>query len=201
MLEFSEILEHFEHLYDHLPVPILVFDMHRIVRKANKAFCRLAEQDPAEATGRSINEFFEKLAPFFQQEQFLRLLPEHSRTDLSRANADPIPVRLNYCAAADHEGSVCGALVVITDLRETVQTACELQALTLENQSYRESASGKLPEEIVAEKVRLEHELNGLRSVVEGVIESCGDGILLVDLGGTIRQVNESFADMLGMQP
>ena len=201
MLEFSKILEHFEHLYDHLPVPILVFDMHRIVRKANNAFCRLAEQDPAEATGRSINDSFEQLTRFFQQEQFLRLLPEHFQTDLSRANAEPIPVRLHYCAAHDPEGSVCGALVVITDLRETVQAARELQALTLENQSYRESASGKLPEEIMTEKVRLERELNGLRSVVEGVIESCGDGILLVDLGGTIRQVNESFAAMLGMSP
>ena len=33
------------------------------------------------------------------------------------------------------------------------------------------------------------------------MIESCGDGILLVDLGGTIRRVNESFAAMLGMKP
>ena len=64
MLEFSKILEHFEHLYGHLPVPMLVFDMHRIVRKANNAFCCLAEQDPAEATGRSINDFFEKLTRF-----------------------------------------------------------------------------------------------------------------------------------------
>lgn len=78
-LEFSKILEQFEHLYGHLPIPILVFDMHRIVRRANNAFCRLVEHDPAEATGRPANEYFEKLARFFQQEQFLRLLPEYSQ--------------------------------------------------------------------------------------------------------------------------
>ena len=64
MLEFSEILEHFEHLYDHLPVPILVVDTHRIVRKANNAFCRLSVQDPAEATGRLVDAYFEKRARF-----------------------------------------------------------------------------------------------------------------------------------------
>ena len=82
MLEFSEILEHFEHIFGHLPVPILVFDMHRVVRRANIAFCRLAEQDPAEAAGRFINDSFERHADLFQQEQFLRFLPEHWQMEL-----------------------------------------------------------------------------------------------------------------------
>lgn len=78
MLEFSEILEHFEHPYDYQPVPIFVVRMHRIVRKANNAFCCLAEQNPAEAAGRLADECFVKLGRFFQQEQFLRLQPGHS---------------------------------------------------------------------------------------------------------------------------
>jgi len=52
-----------------------------------------------------------------------------------------------------------------------------------------------------SESAGLQRELNALRSLIEGVLESCGDGILLVDSDGTIRQVNESFADMLGMRP
>jgi PAS domain-containing protein len=64
MLEFSKILEHFEHLYGHLPLPILVVDMHRIVRKANKAFCRLFEQDPDEAAGHLADECLERPARF-----------------------------------------------------------------------------------------------------------------------------------------
>jgi len=64
MLEFSKILEHFEHSYGHLPVPILIFDMHHIIRKTNSAFCRLIEQDPAEAAGLLADEYFEKLARF-----------------------------------------------------------------------------------------------------------------------------------------
>ena len=181
MLDFSKILLNFDHLYDQLPIPILVLDASRNVRKANSAFCRLTEQDLNMAVGRSAEDYFKKLAHFFQQEHFLSLLPEHTRTDLNRANAEPIPVLLNYCAAADPDGPACGALVLITDLSE--------------------SAVNKLPEKIVSKKTQLEHDLNGMRSVFEGVLESCGDGILLVDLGGTISQVNKSFAAMLGMQP
>jgi DNA-binding NtrC family response regulator/signal transduction histidine kinase len=201
MLDFSEILVHFDRLYGQLPIPIIVIDEHRTVRRANNAFCRLTEQIPEEAIHRSADDYFKKLADFFQQEQFPGLLPEYSRTELSCPNAESLPVRLNICVAADHQGSVCAALVLITDLRETEQTASTLQELTLENQTYRESAAGKAPEEIISEKIQLERDLNGMRSVFEGVLESCGDGILLVDLGGTIRQVNKSFAAMLGMQP
>ena len=64
MLEFSKILEHLEHLYGHLPIPILVVRMHRIVRTANNAFCRLAEQNLAEAAGRLADAYFEKRARF-----------------------------------------------------------------------------------------------------------------------------------------
>jgi PAS domain-containing protein len=181
MLDFSEILLNFDRLYDQLPIPILVFDASRNVRKANSAFCRLTKQEPNKAVDQSADHYFEKLVHFFQQEQFLSRLPEYTRTDLSRANAEPIPVQLNYCAAADPDGSACGTLVLITDLSE--------------------NAASTLPEEIISEKNQLAHDLNGMRSVFEGVLESCGDGILLVDLGGTISQVNKSFAAMLGMQP
>ena len=51
MLNFSKILEHFGHLYGDLPVPILIFDQHRIVCRANNAFCRLIEQDSVSGIG------------------------------------------------------------------------------------------------------------------------------------------------------
>ena len=78
MLEFSKILEHVEHLYGHLPIPILVFDMHRIVRTANNAFCCLVEQNPADATGRLADECLERLAFFSSRNNacaFCRRLP------------------------------------------------------------------------------------------------------------------------------
>jgi len=52
-----------------------------------------------------------------------------------------------------------------------------------------------------SEQAGLECDLSAMRSLVEGLLESCGDGILLVDSDGTIRQANESFAAMLGMRP
>ena len=132
MLNFSKILEHFGHLYGDLPVPILIFDQHRIVCRANNAFCRLIKQDSDQTVGQPINEYFKKLTLFFQQAQFLRLLPEYSQTDLSLTNTEPIPVRLNYCAATDHKDIICGALVcrcykylaVFSDIEKTGQVIC-----------------------------------------------------------------------------
>jgi len=201
MLEFSDLLERFEHIYEPLPVPICLVDTGRIVCRANSAFCCLVGRSPEETTGHPAAAYFKKLARFFQQDQFPRLLPEHTRTELIREDADPVPVRVHFSALAGSDGSPVGALFVMADLSETEQSALALQALSLENQAYRESASGKLPERIASEKVLLERDLNGMRSIVEGVLESCGDGILLVDPGGSIRQVNESFAAMLGMRP
>jgi DNA-binding NtrC family response regulator/signal transduction histidine kinase len=50
-------------------------------------------------------------------------------------------------------------------------------------------------------KIGHERELPVLRSIIDGLFESCPDGILLVDTDGTITRVTTSFAGMLGMRP
>ena len=76
MLEFSEILEHFKHRYDHLPVPILVVNMHRIVRKATHSVAWLNRIQMKQQAALPMDAL--KCMPVFQQEQFLLLLPEDS---------------------------------------------------------------------------------------------------------------------------
>jgi len=53
----------------------------------------------------------------------------------------------------------------------------------------------------IPEAITQERELHILRSIVDGLFESCREGIVLVDPDGTIRRVNASFAGMLGLRP
>ena len=55
-----------------------------------------------------------------------------------------------------------------------------------------------MPDIDLQERKKLEQDIKEAKEFLENVIESCGDGIFIVDGSARITRVNESFASMLG---
>ncbi len=188
----SPVIEIFDELYGKLRLPAIFFDVHGRLLKANTAFCELAEIPPDSLHDWTMTFFFRVLSALFEHGWQSGVLP-HQETMFTTMQACEFPVRLQYAPVNGPDGDLAGGLAFVLDMRE-------LNRLR-ERVDMFESAGGlqaQTPNGLATEKRRLERDLTQTRSVLENVLESCGDGIFAVNSNGQITLANESFGVMLG---
>ena len=192
MNTYSSIETTFNELYGRLRLPVILFDVHGSLLKVNAAFCELAEISYGSLQKQDMLSFFKPLKSLFERGWQSGVLP-HQETMFTTAQACEFPVRLQYAPVNGSDGALAGGLAFVLDMRELNGLRERVEMLS--------SAGGlqpQMPDGLATEKRRLERDLTETRSVLENVLESCGDGIFAVNSNGLITLANESFGAMLG---
>jgi len=192
MNTYSSIEATFNELYGRLKLPVMLFDMHGRLLKANAAFCELAEISSDSMQSQGVTAFFKHLGPMFEHGWQSGVLP-HQETMFTTAQACEFPVRLQYAHVTGSDGALAGGLAFVLDMRELNGLRERVDML-----SSAGALQAQTPDGLATEKRRLEQDLTKTRSVLENVLESCGDGIFAVNINGQITLANESFGAMLG---
>ena len=192
MLTGNPVAQNFNELYGRLRLPVIIFDMRGVLLNANAAFCELAEVTDGSLENYNLLSFFKQLKSLFERGWQTGALP-HQETLFTTSQAREFPVRLHYTLVTCADGTIAGCLAFVLDMRELSGLRERLEKLC--------SADGlpaQTPDGLVTEKRRLERDLTETRSVLENVLESCGDGIFAVNSNGQITLANEAFGAMLG---
>ncbi|MCX8045159.1 MAG: sigma 54-interacting transcriptional regulator [Desulfobacterota bacterium] len=191
---FQIVRNLFEEVYGSLPLPVFLFDAQTRIVKANKAFCALTCIAPDQVTGYSIADFFK----FLHTYRFP--VPPRYHTTLYTAHGEEIPVELNYTKFFGDDDTAKGCIVFLADMRDVTSLRESLAQATIEIDALKLQLAGTAPNSTLEERVRLEQQLKTEKAFLENVIESCGDGIFILDGRGTIIRVNEAFAKIVGKE-
>ena len=192
MPAFTTIKDTFDEIYGSLPVPVFLFDEQARIVKANRAFLELAQADPDRLQQYAISDFFNVVKTF----RFP--VPDRYITELKRIVGGAIPVELNYTKFQGVGEESPGCLVFLNDLQEVHSLKQRLQQAAIEKEALALQLKGETPDSSLKERIRLEEQVNEEKAFLENTIESCGDGIIIIDGKGTITRANESFARIIG---
>ncbi len=191
----TAIDELFEGVFGNLQVPVVLFDARGAIVQANRAFCALAGQGREGGEPATVFSYFRV---FKQGVDLLKILPESQVTELETAGGESIPVAVHYTRLDAGEGQGGAALAFIADLRELHAAKSALKNITIDYEALRDQHAGELPDSTIREQKKLEEDVREAKEFLEYVVESCGDGIVIVDSSGRITRVNESLVEMLG---
>ncbi len=195
MKSFEIVKESFDEIYGSLSVPVFLFDDKRILTNANQSFRNLTKADSEQMSLLSVLPLVEQ---FKERDWTLNITPNSHVTEIKDRSGNSIPVIINYKILKGQDESYCGGLGFVTDLRELNALKEKLRKTIIENEAFKERQVNEMPDKSLKESKRLEQEVKESKEFLENVVESCGDGICIVDATGNITQVNRSFANMLG---
>ena len=188
----SLVLEFFDQLYGKLRLPVIFFvDRGRLMRD-NTVFFELAEISAGSLHEHDLLSFFKQFRHLFEHGWQSGALP-HQETLFTTGEAREFPVRLQYTLVAGPDGAPAGCLAFVLDLRELSALRERVDMLSSAGRPQTQTPDG-----LATEKRRLERDLTEIRSVLENVLESCGDGIFAVNGNGQITLANEALGAMLG---
>ncbi len=192
MPAFTTIKDMFDEIYGSLPVPVFLFDEQARMVKANRAFLELTQTDPDRLQQLSIADFFNVVKTF----RFP--VPDRYITELKRIEGGAVPVELNYTKFQGADEEAQGCLVFLNDLQEVHFLKQRLQQAAIEKEALELQLKGETPDSSLKERIRLEEQVREEKAFLENTIESCGDGIIIIDGKGLITRANESFARIIG---
>lgn len=192
MQTFTAVQDTFDAVYGNLPVPVFLFDEQARLIKANRAFLDLACADADMLPQLCISDFFNvvKTARF--------PVPDRYITELKSLDGTAVPVELNYTKLQDADDRARGCLVFLSDLREVHALKQSLQQKAVEKEALELQLVGVTPDSSLQERIKLEQQVTEEKAFLENTIESCGDGIIIIDGKGVITRANESFARIVG---
>ncbi|MBN2106336.1 MAG: PAS domain S-box protein, partial [Deltaproteobacteria bacterium] len=192
MPAFITIKNTFDEVYGSLPVPVFLFDDQARMIKANRAFLDLAQVGPERLPQLSIADFFNVVKTF----RFP--VPDRYITELKIMDGSAVPVELNYTKFQAADNQEQGCLVFLNDLREVHALKQSLRQAVIEKESLQLQLAGETPDSSLQERIRLQEQVKEEKAFLENIIESCGDGIIIIDGKGLITRANESFARIIG---
>lgn len=192
MPAFKIITDMFDEVYGSLPVPVFLFDDQARMVKANKAFLDLAKVWPDGLPQLSISDFFNVVKTF----RFP--VPDRYITELKRMDGSAVPVELNYTKFQGGDDEAQGCLVFLNELSEVHALKQSLRQAVIEKESLELQLAGETPDSSLHERIRLQEQVREEKAFLENIIESCGDGIIIIDGKGVITRANESFARIIG---
>jgi len=192
MQTFTAVKDIFDEVYGSLPVPVFLFDDQAHIVKANRAFLELAKADAGMLPKLSIADFFNVVKTY----RFP--VPDRYITELKSPDGGAIPVELNYTKFQGADEADQGCLVFLNDLREVHCLKQSLHQAVIEKESLELQLAGATPDSSLKERIKLEQQVKEEKAFLENTIESCGDGIIIIDGKGTITRANESFARIVG---
>ncbi len=192
MQTFTTVQDTFDAVYGSLPVPVFLFDEQARMVKANRAFLDLARADADMLPQLCISDFFNvvKTARF--------PVPDRYITELKSLEGAVIPVELNYTKLQVSDDQAQGCLVFLSDLREVHALKQSLQQAVIAQEALEMQVKGETPDNSLRERIKLEQQVSDEKAFLENTIESCGDGIIIIDGKGIITRANESFARIVG---
>ncbi|MCP4713508.1 MAG: PAS domain S-box protein [Deltaproteobacteria bacterium] len=192
---YQTVIDTFDDLYCTLTIPTFLFNDKGALVKANKSFCDLTG-----ITAENIASYeLPGLLKIFKNGVWsLAGLLDNHITELTDRAGHTFPVMANYKKLNTAENIYGGGLGFITSLQEIEATRLHLRELTIAHEALQEQTSGTLPDTSSLERKRLEHNLQETNDYLENVIESCGDGIVIIDGSGKITRANGFFAALMG---
>jgi transcriptional regulator with PAS, ATPase and Fis domain len=122
--------------------------------------------------------------------------PTNHIVDIEDSRGKLIPVIINYKNLGKRSDSYDGGIGFVTDLTEVNSLQTKIKKLVIENETLKERLIDEMPDAALEERKHLEQEVKESHEYLENIVESCGDGICIVDSDGKIDQVNRSFVDM-----
>jgi PAS domain S-box-containing protein len=191
------LTDNFESIYENASLPVIMFDNKANLIRANQAFLDLAGASETEIKSLAMTSLFKNLKPAFERELIMDYQPDHT-TSLSTLEGHTIPVRIYYSKLINDTGTqdtVLSFIINITDIHNSIE---QIRELDFENRKFKEQLTGKTEDTVLSEKINLEKNLIDTRIFVDSLLESYGDGIIIMDCNGKILQSNESFTKMLG---
>ncbi|MCP4717018.1 MAG: PAS domain S-box protein, partial [Deltaproteobacteria bacterium] len=136
---------------------------------------------------------------FFEVVRTFRFpVPERYVTELKTRDNAVIPVELNHIKFSGDDDTGMGCLVMLTDLRDRQTLQEEAQRISIEKDALAMQLAGRAPDADLVERSHLEQEIQSEKAFLENVIESCGDGIIILDGQGVITRANDAFTRIVG---
>jgi len=196
-METAEYLvNNFEKIYDRISLPVIQFDNKANLLKANQAFLDLAKASRSDIKSLTMTSLFKDLRPSFEHGLIMENVPDYT-TSLTTLEGNTLSIRLYYSKLNGNTGRPVTALGFIIDITDNHKAIEQIQKLALENKKLKEQQTNKNEDLVISEKIDLEKNLIDTRIFVDSLLESCGDGIIIMDTNGKIIQANDSFAKML----
>ena len=200
MNTFKMVKETFDELYGPLPIPIFLFDEKTRLVNANQSFLDLARIDKHMIPTLTISFFLKDPGKCFDGNMVFKSVPQRKMTNLIRSDGEAIPIEHNHKKLKGEDGSFKGCLVFIADLLEVTSSKKELKKLKVDLEILKEELVGETSDKLIKERKKLEQEVKETKEFLENVVESCGDGIVIIDSAARIIRVNKSFAKILGKE-
>ena len=200
MNTFKIAKETFNELFGELSIPVFLFDENGKLIKVNQSLYDLTGFGLLDFQTSNYHLILSHEEYKGVKESVLKNLPEYTFTEIKVSNDIIIPARLNFKKLKGEDGLLKGALGFIIDLREAHASEEKIKKITTENEALKEQLAGEIPDRILKEREKLKHEVKETKEFLENVVESCGDGKVILDNTAKITRVNESFAKMLGKE-
>ncbi len=192
-------------LIDNLPDPVFVKDTQGRIIINNVADARAFGLTPAESVGKTDFDLFpQELAEQYQADEQAILQSGEARVDYEEPSVDQqgnprwslttkVPLR-------DSQGNVVGLVGVNRDITERKQSDDLLRQTHAELERRVNERTAHLREQM-AERERIEQELQQQRDFALQVMNALGPGLTVTDQERRFVFVNPSFAQMLGYTP
>ncbi len=193
-----EIQTSFPAVYEDLPIPVFLFDQTAKLLNANRAFLALTGRNRNEIRRVSVGTLCTDLEICFEGDRVFKAVQDHYPTTLVHADGSRIPIELNHTKLKATDGTVRGCLAYVKDLRPARDLQQTTQELRVENAALRDQLEGRPPDKNLQKQKKLEQDITTAMEFLESIIESSGDGMVIVDASGRIGRVNESFARIVG---
>jgi len=193
---FKYVKETFDELYGSMTFPVFLFDEKGRLINANQSFLDLTKSSEENIQTFSVVSFLKKVIK--DGMWVLKAMPENFVTELTDIEGNSMPVVVNYKKLKGQDESYGGGLGFITDLREVIVSKEKVKEMAIENEALKDQLAGVLPDRGLLARKKLEQEVKETKDFLEKVLESCGDGIAIIDGTAVITWANKLFATMLG---
>jgi PAS domain S-box-containing protein len=195
MNTFEMAKETFDELFGALTISVFLFDKDGGLINANQSFLDLTGISLEDVTTLSVMSFLKKV--FKERWSFRGLINKHV-TEITDISGRSFSVGVNYKKLKIDDESYGGGLGFIADLREVNASREKVKKITIEYEALKEQLAGEAPDIDLQKRKKLEQDVKEANEFLENVLESCGDGIVIMDATAKIIRSNKFFADMLG---
>jgi signal transduction histidine kinase len=197
MSTFQMVQEIFYELYGQLGTPAILFDGKGEFIRVNQAFLDLAKAKQSDLKNHFIFSFFQDISEEISRKWGIKFFPERQITNITDLENNITPVLFFYKKFLKEDNTYEGGLGFVTDISDLDKANRTIKELTLENETLKAELTLDTGDTDIKEKKRLEQEVRETKEFLENIIESCGDGILIVDNNGEIIHTNGSLSRIL----
>lgn len=198
MDHFETIKSFFNTFFGGFPIPVFLCENKQKMVNANQKFLDLIGRTVDELPILSLDDFLKNPLRFLSGDPVFNDLNDRYLNELICSNEKTIPVALCSVRLERAEGEDFGYLFYVIDLSAEADLKEKNLSLAIKNKVLQEQAGNLASAAERDDRKGLEHDLVRTNVFLENVIESCGDGIFLLDGRGIVSRTNRAFCAVLG---